>query len=184
MKTKHIGIIAGILCTGLLGCKTTSSTSAEPMQPRTTRQARAQLVAAPGSDIRGEVVFRETERGVHIEAKVEGLPSGAHGIHIHEIGKCERPDFTSAGDHFDPDGNPHGPPGPGSHAGDLGNLSADTQGIARLDMTTEDISLDPQSKDTIIGRALIIHADPDDLVSQPSGNAGDRIACGIIRAAR
>lgn len=161
---------------GLLGC------NKQRAQETLPREARAQLASAEGRDVSGVVMFYQTDGGVRVEANIEGLEPGPHGFHIHENGECVPPDFTSAGDHFAPDGNPHGPPGPTSHAGDLGNLVAGPGGLATMSQTSQDISLEPQSKDSIIGRAVVVHADPDDLTSQPSGNAGARIACGVIQA--
>lgn len=182
---KRIFLLASALCVGLLGCPAKKAPPAQQENNQSAlRQAGAQLVSAPGRDISGVVTFQETDEGIRIEADVKGLEPGAHGIHIHEKGVCDPPDFTSAGDHFDPDGNPHGAPGPQSHAGDLGNITAGQDGMATMSLTTRDISLaaQEQSQDSVIGRALIIHANPDDLTSQPSGNAGPRIACGIIEA--
>lgn len=184
LMTTLVTVLASVLCIGLLGCRERQrQEGTQPREETPPRAARAQLVSAEGRGVSGVVTFHETADGVRVEANVEGLAPGAHGFHIHQRGDCSAPDFSSAGDHFAPDGNPHGPPGPESHAGDLGNLMADPGGAAAMSLASRDISLDPQSKDSIIGRAVIIHADPDDLVSQPSGNAGARIACGVIERA-
>lgn len=146
------------------------------------QSARAILKTRAGMEVKGTVFLTEVEDGIRVQADVSGLSPGNHGFHIHEIGDCSAADFTSAGDHFAPDNNPHGPPGPTSHAGDFGNLEANADGVARLDMVSQDISLDRGAEDSVLGRAFIVHADPDDLTTQPSGNAGDRIACGVIQA--
>jgi Cu-Zn family superoxide dismutase len=118
---------------------------------------------------------------VLVEAEIKGLTPGLHGIHIHEKGDCSAPDATSAGGHFNPAGKPHGgPEGAERHAGDLGNLIADSYGTAILKVTVGGISIVKDAPNSVIGRSLIVHADPDDYKTQPTGNSGKRVACAII----
>ena len=147
----------------------------------TTRMAWAQLQPKSGSDVTGEVQFTETEDGVLVVATVEGLAEGKHGIHIHETGDCSAPDASSAGGHFSPQDDPHGAPEDPAgerHLGDLGNLTADASGAASFQRTDEQLTLTGQH--SIIDQAVVVHAEPDDLTSQPSGSAGARVACGVI----
>ncbi|RMG44380.1 MAG: superoxide dismutase family protein [Acidobacteria bacterium] len=142
--------------------------------------AVAELAPLADSGVKGRVVFRQTEAGVVVEADVTGLAPGKHGFHIHEWGDCSAPDGKSAGGHFNPTGAPHGgPEADEAHAGDLGNLVADANGHATLELTSTRISLSPGPTD-IRGRAVIVHAGEDDLTSQPTGAAGGRLACGVI----
>jgi Cu-Zn family superoxide dismutase len=141
--------------------------------------ARARLQPAAGQDVQGEVLFRETDQGVRVQVVAHGLTPGQHGFHVHEIGDCSAPDFESAGAHFDPAGKPHGEPSSDSHAGDLGNVEADSKGTVETVMMARHVELDPGQR-SIVGKAIVIHAQPDDLASQPSGNAGARVACGVI----
>jgi Cu-Zn family superoxide dismutase len=125
----------------------------------------------------GVVYFEQKGRVVEITGKVMGLKPGKHGFHVHEYGDCTDP--KCSGGHYNPTNMPHG--GPNSekrHVGDLGNVVANKEGVAVINMKDKVISL--SGPHSIIGRALIVHADPDDLESQPTGNAGDRIACGVI----
>jgi superoxide dismutase, Cu-Zn family len=144
------------------------------------RKAAVTLAPTVGHNVSGRVEFVQQEGSVLVTATVEGLsPGTTHGFHIHEIGSCAAPDASSAGDHFNPAESPHGAPDAAMrHAGDLGNLKADMTGVATLRREDDIIQLTgPRS---IVGRSVIVHADPDDLTTQPSGNAGGRIACGVI----
>ncbi|WP_208988468.1 superoxide dismutase family protein [Pseudovibrio sp. Ad5] len=132
----------------------------------------------------GRVVLTETlSQTLHITAAFDGLPAGVHGFHVHETGLCE-PTFSAAGGHFAPEGHEHGievPDGP--HAGDLPNLHVPENGKIVVEYFSEILDLAPDDKDSLIGgpgRALIVHADPDDYHSQRTGDAGGRIACGVI----
>ena len=142
--------------------------------------AAAELKPTEGSTARGRVVFFEAAtRGVRVVAHVEGLAPGEHGFHIHENGDCSAPDASSAGGHFDPTGMPHaGPEAERRHAGDLGNLTADESGMAHLERVDTHLSL--EGGGSIVGRAVVVHAGRDDLTSQPAGDAGGRLACGVI----
>jgi Cu-Zn family superoxide dismutase len=143
--------------------------------------ATAVLAPTKGNQVTGTVQFRQKGDAVSVEAKVNGLkPNGTHGFHIHEKGDCSAADASTAGAHFNPAGMPHG--GPGSerrHGGDLGNLMADANGFAHVTVEVTGITLGADAN-SIIGRSVIVHANPDDLQSQPAGNAGARIACGLI----
>lgn len=144
-------------------------------------QAYAIISPAEGSETVGVVSFSEVDGGVRIIADVAGLSPGLHGFHIHEHGDCGGTDMGNAGGHWNPTNTPHGGPDspPGQrHVGDLGNLDANKDGIAHYNRVDTLISL--KGKDSIIGLSVIVHADPDDLKSQPSGNSGKRIACGVI----
>ena len=140
----------------------------------------AVLTPTEGNDVTGTVTFTETDGKVTVEAKVMGLkPNSEHGFHIHEFGDISAADGKSAGGHYNPEGHDHALPETETrHAGDLGNLEADADGNATLKITVDNINL-VEGKDPIIGRGLIVHADPDD-GGQPTGNAGARIAMGVI----
>jgi Cu-Zn family superoxide dismutase len=143
--------------------------------------------------IRGIITFEENEDDVvTLKGSLSGLyPSGKHGFHIHEFGDCSKEDFTSAGSHFNPKGKEHGAPGDEDrHAGDLGNINADPQGNSTIEVTDSMIRLKPSSGRSIIGRAVIVHEKEDDLgkglgeESKKTGNAGKRLACGVIGIAK
>lgn len=150
-----------------------------------TKAAVASLQARSGSNVAGWVRFEKVEGGLRVTADVTGLtPNAKHAIHIHEAGDCSAADGTSAGGHYNPEGHPHaGPDDEMRHAGDLGNLQADAKGHATYDRTYDDITI-AGPKNPILGLAIIVHAGEDDLKSQPTGNAGGRIACGTIGTAK
>ncbi len=144
--------------------------------------AHAKLEAPTMKDLKASVQMQETDKGIKVTADVSGLKPGAvHGFHVHEKGECKGPDFKSAGPHFNPGNHSHsGPAAQSKHLGDLGNLVANDKGIAKTEV------LIPKAKEhgleSFIGKAVIIHAKADDLTTQPAGDSGDRIACGLIRA--
>ena len=147
------------------------------------KQAVAVLSPTQGNKTQGTVRFTEQGNSVKIVAHVEGLtPGQKHAIHVHEFGDCSTADASSAGSHYNPEKHEHGLPDKAQrHAGDLGNLQADGSGKAHLELTVNNLSI-VGNKNPIIGRAVIVHAKPDD-GGQPVGNAGGRIACGVIGVA-
>jgi Cu-Zn family superoxide dismutase len=147
--------------------------------------AKAELHNSQG-ELVGIVTLAETADGVRVVAHVHNLPSGFHGFHIHETGKCEPPGFKSAGEHFNPYGTPHGLKDPtGSHAGDLPNLlvAPDGTGVLVAYAPTMTLNAGRNSLFHDGGTAFIVHSQPDDQLTNPSGNSGDRIACGVITRA-
>lgn len=148
-----------------------------------SREAVATLEPTEGNDVRGRVTFTATDGGVRVVADLEGLDAGMHGFHVHEFGDCSAPDASSAGDHFAPQGSPHGSPDDPAaerHVGDLGNIEAGADGTARYDRTDTVLTL--SGPNSIVGKAVVVHAGQDDLASQPSGDSGNRLACGVIEA--
>jgi superoxide dismutase, Cu-Zn family len=132
-----------------------------------------------GNTVSGAVIFTKTDGGVKVVADVNGLTPGKHGFHIHECGDCSAADGSSAGGHFNPMGASHGAPMDMTrHAGDMGNLIADESGKAHLEYVDPDMAL--EGTHSIIGRSIIVHKSEDDLKTQPTGNAGARVSCGVI----
>jgi Cu-Zn family superoxide dismutase len=160
----------------LAACQSAPQQSEEPLM------ATAQLQPTKGSKAFGEATFEQAGDQVHLLVNAQGLkPDQEHGFHIHEAGDCSSGDGMSAKGHFNPGAKPHGnPAGAEHHAGDLPPLKADKGGRAKLDVMVDGISLKP-GPTSIVGRGLIIHADPDDYKTQPTGNSGARIACGVIK---
>ena len=139
--------------------------------------AHADLGPASGSQASGTVIVTAIAGGgVRLDVKVSGLTPGVHGFHVHEVGDCSAPDASSAKGHFNPTGKPHG-----SHAGDLPDLTADANGNAQLSANVPVLELG-DGPTSIMGRAFVVHGNPDDHVSQPAGNSGKRVACGVIKA--
>jgi Cu-Zn family superoxide dismutase len=150
--------------------------------PQVTR-AVAVLSPTEGNAVHGTVTFEKVEGGVHVVAEVYGLQPGTkHGFHVHEYGDVSAPDGTSTGGHFNPSGMKHGGPmAQERHAGDMGNLVVGDDGVGRVDYIDSVMKLNgPMS---ILGRGVIVHAGEDDLVSQPTGAAGARVASGVIGVA-
>ncbi|MCS6915592.1 MAG: superoxide dismutase family protein [Myxococcales bacterium] len=144
------------------------------------RSAAADIRSSTG--LSGRATFVEKAGRVHVRIEVRTAPPGPHGVHIHEKGDCSDAGFLKAGGHFNPGNTPHG--GPGTtvrHAGDFGNITVQADGTGVLELETDQITLDsgPQS---VIGRAIIVHERADDLTTQPTGNSGSRIGCGVISA--
>jgi Cu-Zn family superoxide dismutase len=144
-----------------------------PSQAATTQPAMSQIT--------GQVVFTSTDEGVKVVAELHGFkPGSTHGFHIHENGDLSAPNLSSAGGHFNPDKHQHGGPrSAAAHAGDLGNIVADAQGNAHLEITLHGLTLTKGPRG-LIDRSVIVHADADDLKTDPAGNAGPRIAGGVI----
>ena len=158
---------------GLAGCQSV---------PEDGPRATASLQPTKGNKTFGEATFEQVGNKVHAVVYVQGLKPGAeHGLHIHEVGDCSSGDGESAKGHFNPQGKPHGAPGSSErHAGDMPALKAEKSGRAKVDAQLDLITIAP-GPTSIAGRALIVHADPDDYKTQPTGNAGARLACGVIR---
>lgn len=138
------------------------------------------MLENPDGEILGEVRFIRQGDGLQVVADVEGIDgSGPHGFHVHENGVCDPPTFESAGGHFNPTGTEHAcPPTTPRHAGDLGNMEIGADGTGHLELTSELIALDGET--SVIGKAVILHGHVDDCTSQPTGDAGARLACGVI----
>lgn len=145
----------------------------------------ATIVGTEGNDgVEGIVTFRRSGSQVSVTAHIEGLePNQRHGFHIHQYGDCSSADATSAGGHFNPTGSRHGGRHDDErHAGDLGNLESNGQGVGRLEFEDDKLTLDGEQ--SILGRGVIVHAQADDYETQPTGDAGGRIGCGVIGVAQ
>lgn len=148
------------------------------------QRAQAQLQSAAGKNVSGTVTFTRGPEGVAVEGTLNGLEPGKHGFHVHETGDCSAADFSSAGGHFNPANVQHGAPTDEvHHPGDMGNLEVGSDGTATVSITMPELSMDEGDPAYVIGKAVVVHAKADDLKSQPSGDAGGRVACGVISPA-
>lgn len=148
--------------------------------PAVSSVTTAQALMKPGKNQKTQGILHFTQHGdkMKIQGMLEKLKPGPHGIHIHETGDCSAPDFSSAGGHYNPGHSGHGSLSSAErHAGDLGNITANSKGSAKVSLEVTTVSLG-----AIVGKALVVHASADDFKTQPSGNSGDRIACGVIEA--
>ena len=173
------------LLLAVLGLAMAADTPAPSPAGTSVTDAVALILPTQGQKVAGLVHFHREGEAVHVTGDLAGLtPSAKHGFHLHEFGDCTAPDGASAGGHFAPEGHPHGPPDPAAHhAGDLGNVEADASGHAKVDVTVRGLGLASGDR-AIVGRAVIVHAQPDDLTSQPAGNAGPRVGCGVVGVAK
>lgn len=149
------------------------------------RTAVADMRSASGERY-GTVTLERSAAGVRLDGALTGVPAGVHGIHFHHVGRCDPPDFESAGPHINPTAAAHGLENPrGPHAGDLPNVTANSAGQMIVDVATSRVTLDSDARFGVFdddGTALVIHANRDDQRTDPSGNSGARIACGVVRA--
>lgn len=177
MKTLRsaVPLVVAAALLALAGC------AATPPGP----SAVSELKPTQGNGVSGSVRFEVRGSKVWVTAQVSGLkPNAEHGFHVHEKGDCSAPDGTSAGGHFNPGGKPHAHHGKEDrHAGDMPNLRADANGVARWSWESGLLAVGAGAAN-VIGRSVIVHRDPDDYASQPAGNSGPRLACGLIVAAQ
>lgn len=181
MKTKIILFLTFCLLVIMTGCA--SKKSVIPVSGDKVLTITAPIINVEGAKV-GETVFTETAEGMTIDIVAEGLTPGLHGTHIHEKGECTPPDFKSAGGHFNPTSKEHGFKNPkGFHLGDLPNIDVDSTGKVNVSLKLTDITLKPGAENSILdsdGSALVIHEKADDNITDPAGDAGERIACSAI----
>lgn len=177
-----------ILATGLTlaACshkeKSHDHSAVTPAAAPVVTKAQAAIAGPEGSKVKGVVHFVQDGETLKVEVMIDGVKAGPHGFHIHEMGDCSAKDFSSAGGHFNPSSTSHaGLHSEKRHAGDFGNVMADKKKSVRTTFEVKDITL-AEGPTNILGKAVIIHADKDDLKSQPAGNSGKRIGCGVIQA--
>ncbi|HRP73063.1 MAG TPA: superoxide dismutase family protein [Luteimonas sp.] len=151
--------------------------------PAPAATASVALAPTEGNATAGAITFELVDGGIRATGEVTGLSPGDHGFHVHEHGDCSAPDGTSAGGHFNPGTSNHGRVGHGvHHGGDSDNIFANDAGVATVDSLLQGVTLGDGAATDIVGKAVIVHADPDDYTTQPTGNAGARLACGVIAA--
>lgn len=165
--------------------ETTAPTVAEATTPAAPApEAVAQVAPTQGNTVTGSLALAQSAEGVHITGTVQGLkPDAEFGFHVHEKGDCSAPDGSSAGGHFNPTQAQHGNPSGGAHhAGDMMNIRSNAEGVAQVDTTAAGTTLHGDSTTDVMGKAIVVHEGPDDYATQPSGNSGKRVACGVIAA--
>lgn len=170
-----------ILLSSACAAAPSSSGSAAPASAPT---AHAKLVAGDGT-ARGEAVVTQATDGLHVLVRAQGLTPGMHAVHIHTTGSCTPPDFTSAGGHWNPTGHKHGKDNPaGMHMGDMPNMIAGTDGSGEMEYVVAGGTISGGATPLLDadGAAIVIHAQADDNKSDPAGNAGGRVACGVLSA--
>ncbi|HZX79098.1 superoxide dismutase family protein [Lysobacter sp.] len=193
MKTSLNAVLFAVAAVGLSACSSTPSTDTAPSASTATtttgtaavstaKAAVVNLASASGSLVSGRLSVVPMKDGVHLAGEVGGLsPGSTHAIHIHEKGDCSAADASSAGGHFNPAGAPHGKVGSGAHhGGDMDNIVANAEGVAKVDVHASGVTLGGGAVNDVAGKAVIVHAAADDYRTQPTGNAGGRVACGVI----
>lgn len=193
MKTSLNAVLFAMAAVGLSACSSTPSTDTAPSASTATtttgtaavstaKAAVVNLASASGSLVSGRLSVVPMKDGVHLTGEVGGLsPGSTHAIHIHEKGDCSAADASSAGGHFNPAGAPHGKVGSGAHhGGDMDNIVANAEGVAKVDVHASGVTLGGGAVNDVAGKAVIVHAAADDYRTQPTGNAGGRVACGVI----
>ena len=193
MRFSRLTLLTGtaLLAAACGGGTEEGATDQEQAQAGPIEEAPAVSLVSPEGEILGEVLGGDTAQGAVFRINARGLPAGTHAMHIHETGRCEPPAFESAGAHWNPEDREHGLQNPqGPHRGDLPNITVGEEGTFVSEVTVENSNLRGSRAfgfaNTIIdedGAALVIHAQPDDYTSQPSGSAGERIACAVLGAA-
>lgn len=165
----------------------TGTTTTRDTMPKSTtnkdsvEDAEVKIAPLGTSKVEGDLDFEAVDGGVKITGKITGLTPGDHGIHVHEFGNCNSPDGKSAGEHFNPTKSPHGGPNDAAkHPGDMGNITADKDGVAKIDVTVKGMML--TGPNSIVGKSVVVHEKKDDLKTQPSGDSGARLGCGVIVA--
>lgn len=183
----RIGLVVALAtATALAGCAAPApkdDTAAAPAARSTAKSGQANVAAASGSLVSGRVTVTPMDDGVHLTGTLGGfLPNSTHAIHVHEKGDCTAADASSAGGHFNPTGSAHGRAGaPVHHAGDMDNIVTSADGTAQLNIHLQGVTLGGNAANDIAGRSIVVHAAADDYTSQPSGNSGARVACGVIK---
>lgn len=174
MNTLTVSII-------LAGYALSSVHGGQALAAQPEANAHVTLAGIDGSSVSGSLELKSTPEGVHITGSISGLaPDSRHGFHVHENGECSAPGAKSAGGHFDPGHDAHGnPQSIPHHAGDIPNLDVNSKGTAVVDVTVEGVDLG-NGPESILNRAVIVHAKADDYSTQPAGDSGSRIACGVI----
>lgn len=183
MKTMLLAATAVLAVTACSSAPTTKSApSAAAMPTSTAKAAVVNLASASGSLVSGRLNLMPMRDGVHLTGEIGGFaPNTVHAIHIHEKGDCSAADASSAGGHFNPAGSPHGKVGSGAHhGGDMDNITANGEGVAKVSVHASGVTLGGGAPNDVAGKAVIVHAAPDDYKTQPTGNAGGRQACGVI----
>ncbi|QEH38069.1 Superoxide dismutase [Cu-Zn] precursor [Aquisphaera giovannonii] len=176
--------VGGMVCFGMAGLRGSAMAQHEKMAPAksTVTKAVAILLPTKGSKVEGRVTFTEEGGKVKVHAEISGLAPGEHGFHIHEFGVWSE-DGMAAGGHYNPTAQKHaGTDTPKRHVGDLGNITANSNGNATVDIEDENLSF--HGPTSILGRGVVVHEKADDLKSQPSGNAGGRVAVGVVGVAK
>lgn len=176
MKTISYSVVILVF---FVSCNQNTQNITEIVAKPKVNRAICLLYPTTGNNVTGTVEFTREGNGIRVVANVNGLSPGKHGFHIHQYGDCSSSDAESAGGHFNPRDTQHGAPMDSiRHVGDFGNIEADSTGQAMISFVDTLISFD--GINSIIGHAMIIHANEDDLTTQPTGNAGARLACGVI----
>ena len=161
------------------GCA--SSKSVPAVEPMNGPHVSASIEGRSGSTLTGTATFTQVGGAVHIVVDVNNAPEGVHAVHLHEKGDCSAPDGSSAGGHFNPTHMPHGSPeGPNHHAGDFGNMTVGADGHGHLELDSRTLTI-AAGEMSVVGHAVVVHANPDDFATQPTGNAGGRIGCGVVK---
>ena len=185
MRDTTTALATALLTTALAASTASAQALGQPVASEGADSARATLMDRSGAE-KGTVILRQTPgNGVLLDIRVSGLQPGTHAVHIHETGSCAAADFTSAGGHYTPRDHAHGAHHPeGMHGGDMLNLHVPASGELRSERIAPQVSLRQNVAGTLFdddGSAVIVHAGADDYVSQPSGDAGNRVLCGVIR---
>jgi len=198
MRALHPGLAIGL--TLLLAACSREQPEGAPRQPEPSTAAPAEKTEAPaepaaeaaaqiaptqGNSVNGSLALSSSPQGVQITGTIQGLkPDADFGFHVHEKGDCTAPDASSAGGHFNPTQAQHGNPTSGPHhAGDMLNIRSNAEGVAQVDATASGTTLHGDPGTDVVGKAIVVHESPDDYTTQPSGNSGKRVACGVIAAA-
>lgn len=180
-----MGSLAAVAAAAQTSSDAPAASPAPPAKAAVGPVIRAVAVLHPAKDgkVDGTLTFTREGTDMKVSGRITGLAAGTHGFHIHEFGDCSAADFSSAGGHYNPTGHQHAAPGVAQrHIGDLGNIEAGADGVATVSYT--DTRLRFEGAHGILGRGVIVHANPDDLKTQPTGNAGGRVACGVIGVAK